>query len=89
MTGISSDCVKKRAERREREVLMMVNKYIVEVIFIRISQVLTMVAVFLVCWGPYAVLSIFGLLGLHKVSLLSNSYMQLGFHKVIQTVQCN
>ena len=33
-----------------------------------------MVAAFLVCWGPYAVLSIIGV---------------LGFHKVNQTVLCN
>ena len=39
-----------------------------------IPQVLTMVAAFLVCWGPYAVLSIIGV---------------LGFHKVNQTVLCN
>ena len=36
-----------------------------------------MVAVFLVCWGPYAVLSIIGVLGFHKVNLISNSDMQL------------
>ena len=43
-----------------------------------------MVTVFLVCWGPYAVLSIIGVLGYHKVwevHIYDISYV-LGYHKV-------
>ena len=68
MTGISSEFVKKGAERREKQVFIMVSK---EERGMRntenISQVMTMVLVFLVCWGPYAVLSIIGVLGFDKV----------------------
>ena len=42
-----------------------------------ISQVMTMVLVFLVCWGPYAVLSIIGVLGFDKVQLIYQRSCQL------------
>ena len=40
-------------------------------------QVMTMVTVFIICWGPYATLSIFGVLGFSKVKLFGNNFHSL------------
>ena len=39
-------------------------------------QVMTMVTVFIICWGPYATLSMIGVLGFSKVDILKTNVSQ-------------
>ena len=75
MTEMSMEQVKKGAEKREKQVMLMVSLLIM-ILYVcsnhnQVFQVVTMVGVFLFCWGPYALLSIMGILGLEQVSKIN------------------
>ena len=72
VSTLTSKDVKKSALERERKVLIMVKLILINLFFYMILlQIGVLIFVFLLCWTPYAILSLAGILGLAQVIILN------------------